>query len=478
MKRDTIKGLTSMLVISKSPDVFIKLKKSFGEGYSLEKASTIDAAIQLLKERHHDFLFIDLQILNKTRINNGYKEVFEAFRRLRPTVEIIVMSPQEMIREAVMAVKAGAGNYLTYPINPEEVTYIKDTIDKSMVEQSELDYLRDKFWQNESLDFVQTKSVAMKNVFEKVRSVATTRSTVLLIGETGTGKGELAKLIHRHSNRREAQFIATHCGAIPDSLLESELFGHERGSFTGAIRRKLGKFEIANGGTIFLDEVGTVTSSAQIKLLQVLQDRAFQRVGGEETINVDVRIIAATNMDLKKMCDEGEFRKDLYYRLNVFPIEAPPLRDRIEDIPHLVGTFLRKMNRFNAKEIYDVDPQVMEAFMAYNWPGNIRELENLIERAYILESSPVLTPESFPGELFESEVTSASVPVNTIFTLAEVRSRGVENIERLYLKQILSRNMGKIKNSAYEAGITTRQLHKLMKKHNLRKEEFKPTSIG
>jgi DNA-binding NtrC family response regulator len=473
MKQDTIKGMAGILVISENQDAFIALNEAFREGYRLEKASTLGAALEVLQDRRPDFLFIDIEILNKSKASNGYKAVFEAFRHLCPTIEIIVIFSQEMIREALIAVKAGACNYLTYPINPEEVNYIRDTVQKSIIEQSELDHLRDQFWQSESLNFVQTKSIIMKTVFEKVRSVATTRSTVLLIGETGTGKGELAKLIHRHSNRREAQFIAIHCGAMPDTLLESELFGHEKGSFTGAVKRKLGKFEIANGGTIFLDEVGTVTPSAQIKLLHVLQDRTFQRVGGEETIKVDVRIIAATNMDLKKMCDEGDFRKDLYYRLNVFPIEAPPLRDRIEDVPHLAEVFLAKMNRFNTKEIYGVDPQVMEALMTYSWPGNIRELENLMERAYILESSPVLTPESFPSELFGSETPLASVPVNPLLTLAEVRSKGVENIERLYLKQILGRNMGVIKNTAREAGITTRQLHKLMKKYDLRKEDFK-----
>jgi transcriptional regulator with GAF, ATPase, and Fis domain len=219
--------------------------------------------------------------------------------------------------------------------------------------------------------------------------------------------------------------------------------------------------------------VGTITPSAQIKFLQVLQDKTFQRVGGEATIEVDVRIIAATNMDLKKMCDEGGFRKDLYYRLNVFPIEVPPLRERIEDIPHLVEVFLEKMNRFNPKEIHDIDPKVMEALVEYSWPGNIRELENLIERAHILESSPVLTPESFPSELFGSEFSLAAVPVNPSLTLAETRNRGVENIERRYLKQLLIRNKGKIKESAHEAGITTRQLHKLMRRYDLRKEEFK-----
>ena len=465
--------MKTILVVSKHQETLHAVSASFDKGYSIEKASTRSAALEMLRKRRSDFVFIDLEILRESVAGNQYKVALEPLWHLYPTIEIIVMAPQEMIREVVMAVKAGASDYLTYPINPDEVRYITESVRESVIAQSELDYLRDQFWQSEALEFIQTKSSVMRDVFNKIRSVATTRSTVLLTGETGTGKGELAKLIHRHSNRQDAQFIGVHCGAIPDTLLESELFGHEKGAFTGAVRRKLGKFEIANGGTIFLDEVGTITPSAQIKLLQVLQDRTFQRVGGEATIEVDVRIIAASNMDLKEMCDEGQFRKDLYYRLNVFPIEVPPLRERIEDIPHLVEVFLEKMNRFNNKEIHDIDSQVMDAFRDYSWPGNIRELENLMERACILESSPLLTPESFPGELFRSQESLASLPANSLPTLAEARNKGIEDIERRYLRQILSKNNGKINDSAHDAGITTRQLNKLMKKYDLRKEEFK-----
>jgi DNA-binding NtrC family response regulator len=372
-----------------------------------------------------------------------------------------------------MAVKAGASNYITYPINPAEVNYVIENVYESLIMQSEVDYLRDKFWETDSLEIIQTKNPKMKIVFDKIRSVASTKSTVLLTGETGTGKGVLANLIHRHSNRSDVQFISVHCGAIPDTLLESELFGHEKGAFTGAIRRKLGKFEIAQGGTMFLDEIGTITPSAQIKLLQVLQDGIFQRVGGEDTIEANVRVIAATNTDLKKMCDDGQFRKDLYYRLNVFPIELPPLRERVEDVPYFVEEFLKRMNRLNKKEIHDTHPRVIEAFKNYSWPGNIRELENLMERAYILESSSVLTPESFPGELFETENLSATVSLDAGLSIAEARSRGIEDIERNYLKEQLAQNRGKIQDTARAAGITTRQLHKLMKKYGIRKEEFK-----
>jgi DNA-binding NtrC family response regulator len=378
-----------------------------------------------------------------------------------------------MIREAVKAVKAGASNYLAYPIDPDEVRYVKESIQESIRMQSELDYLRDEFWQSDSLELVRTHSPAMQQVFNKIRSVAQTKTTVLLTGKTGTGKGLLARLIHQHSPRRSHQFISVHCGAIPDTLLESELFGHEKGAFTGAVRRKLGKFEIAQGGTIFLDEIATITPSMQIKLLQVLQDRTLQRVGGEENIETDVRIIAATNADLEKMGREGSFRSDLYYRLNVFPIEIPALAERIEDIPLLVGVFLKRLNRFHSKNIIDVDPQVMEAFKRYAWPGNIRELENLIERAYILETSSVLAPGSFPSELFASEVPPGRLSVDTALTLSEARRRSIEDLERLYLKELLACHKGRIKTTAQAAGITSRQLHKLMTKYGLRKEDFR-----
>lgn len=466
-------NMKTVLVVSNQQDVYRALKASLGKEYRVDNASTRDAAMEMLKKKRSDMIFIDLLLLGAPAGRGGYQAALEPFWHLYPTIEIIIMSSQEFIRDAVMAVKAGASNYLTYPINQEEAKYIAESIHEYIIEQSELDYLRDQFWQKEALELIQTKSPLMKTIFSKVRSVATTRSTVLLMGETGTGKGVLAKLIHRHSNRQDAQFIAVHCGAIPDTLVESELFGHEKGAFTGAVKRKLGKFEIANGGTIFLDEVGTITPSAQIKLLEVLQEKIFQRVGGEVPIEVDVRIIAASNMDLKKMCDEGEFRKDLYYRLNVFPIEVPPLRGRIEDIPHLVEVFLKRISKFYTKEIHHVDPRVMEAFLNYSWPGNIRELENLMERACILESSPILTPDSFPSELFESGLSPVSTSRPPLLTLSETRNRGIEVIERRYLNQLLSRNNGKIKDTAHDAGITTRQLHKLMKKYDLRKEEFK-----
>ena len=362
---------------------------------------------------------------------------------------------------------------MTFPLHPHEVQLIVENIDDKIRLQSELDYLRDRFWRSESLAILRTNSLVMKEVFNKVRSVSQSNSTVLLTGETGTGKGVIANLIHQHSQRRENQFINIHCGAIPETLLESELFGHEKGAFTGAVRRKLGKFEIAQAGTIFLDEIGTISSAIQVKLLQVLQEKIFQRVGGEVSIEADVRIIAATNADLKNMVSNDTFRSDLYYRLNVFPLEIPPLRERITDIPLLVEQFIKKLNRFNTKDIRGIDSEVLKALQNYTWPGNIRELENIIERAYILETSSILSRYSFPNELFDNMKEAHFHPIDTSLTLDKVRNQEVAVVEKKYLQELLTMYKGKINETAKAAGVGTRQLHKLMKKHGIRKEEFK-----
>jgi len=307
--------MKGVLVASKNQSTCKAIRTSMCSEYRVDVVSGKNGCLEMFRKKRYEFLFIDVEVLRESMLNNNYKTVLQPFWHAYPTAQIIAMSSQEMIREAVRAVKAGASDYLTYPVNPDEINYITQSIYESIIMESELDYFRDRFWQEDSLEIVRTRSPLMKRLFDKVRSVAPTKSTVLLSGETGTGKGVLARLIHQHSNRKDGTFISVHCGAIPDTLLESELFGHEKGAFTGAVRRKLGKFEIAQDGTIFLDEIGTITPSAQIKLLEILQDGTFHRVGGEEMIEANVRVIAATNADLKKMCEAGQFRKDLYYRL-------------------------------------------------------------------------------------------------------------------------------------------------------------------
>ena len=315
----------------------------------------------------------------------------------------------------------------------------------------------------------------MRSVLDEVRTVAPTRANVLLTGETGVGKGVIARLIHHWSNRVGEAFVAVHCGAIPDTLLESELFGHERGSFTGAHRRKKGKFELAHEGTLLLDEVGTITPAAQIKLLDVVQEQRFHRVGGEEELEVDVRIVAASNKDLEEMQSRGEFRSDLYYRLSVFPIEIPPLRRRMEDLPRLAGQMLESFGRRYHKKVEGLDPAVEQAFLSYAWPGNIRELENVLERAFILESKRRISPERIPREILGSadHHVVVPVPVEPDGTLAEVRSAAVAATERRYLDRLLASHHGRIDASAAEAGISTRQLSKLLARHGIDKADYK-----
>jgi len=465
--------MKTILIAAKNKDICDNIRDCFNAGDRIHCASTKKSALELLEKHACEYLFVDIEFISPVSKEENYKSMLQPIWRIAPDIEIIVIGPNESIRGAVSAVKAGASNYLTYPINPTELKYLLESIRKEIRFFAELKYLRDRFWNRDSLPFLQTKSKAMREVLEKVRAVSQTDTTVLLTGETGTGKGILANLIHRHSKRNEKQFILLHCGAIPDTLLESELFGHEKGAFTGAIHKKLGKFEIAHSGTIFLDEIGTISSSMQVKLLQVLQEKLIHRLGGESTIPVDVRFIVATNSDLKQLSEDGLFRQDLYYRLNVFPIELIPLRERKEDIPFLVDIFLKRLNKFSLKTIVDIDSEVMKALNSYQWPGNIRELENLIERAFVLEKTSILTPDSFPKELFVNSIGDTKEIVDITLSLKENRRRITEKTERQYIIQILTDNNGKINRSAERAGISVRQLHKLMMKYGIEKKMFK-----
>ena len=470
MNRD----VRTSLIISPSKEIVTLISTSLAKEYRLDAAESLDEAFSIVQKKTPDVIFLDLIVLKNALNNHTFKEAFQAFRKFNALVDIVVLASKERVREVVKAVKSGADDYLTYPIDPAEVKLIVASLHESLTQNQELDYLRDEFWKTEWLDIIRTRNPGMQETLKKVRAVAPTIATALLTGETGTGKGLMARIIHRHSNRNANPFISLHCGAIPDTLLESELFGHEKGAFTGALRKKPGKFELARTGTIFLDEIGTITPSAQIKLLQVLQDGTFSRVGGEEVLTTEARVIAATNADLAGMCDRGEFRKDLYYRMNVFPIEIPPLRERVEDILALSEFILSKMNQKHGKNIQNVHPAVFHAFKNYHWPGNIRELENLMERAYILETGAMLTPESFPAELFESGAAVAAVlPVNAQLPLSEARRQAIEDFERQYLKELFARNKGKVGRVAEEAGISTRQLNKLMVKYGILKEAFK-----
>jgi DNA-binding NtrC family response regulator len=465
--------MKSVLIISAKKDEARLIREALPSEYQVENTDNVTDALELHLQSSFDVIFSDIKLLRDTSGKETLAKTIKLFKETNPLAEILILSSKASIQDTVKAVKAGAQDYLTYPVDPAEVRLIINSLNESLAKNIELDYLRDQFWKPEWLDVIKSQHAEIRAVFNKIRSVAPTRATVMLFGETGTGKGLLARMIHMHSSRFEGPFISVHCGAIPDTLLESELFGHEKGAFTGAVRRKPGKFEMARGGSIFLDEIGTITPSAQVKLLQVLQDATFSRVGGEEVLQTDARIIAATNADLGAMSGRGEFRKDLYYRLNVFPVEIPPLRERIEDIPQIVELFLKKLKQRHEKNIISVHPQVLQAFKTYSWPGNIRELENLMERACILETTNVLTPESFPRALFESGDAQPLLPVQAHLPLAEARRQAIDDFERQYLKELFSRNKGRVNRAAEEAGITTRQLNKLMVKYGIKKELYK-----
>jgi DNA-binding NtrC family response regulator len=465
--------MPTVVVASPHEDPPEIIQTALGSTHAVEGVRTLPQLLDRMRVLRPDYLFVDLDMIRDpesiTRHGTGLDKIWDA----SPTAEIIVMAPNENIREAVGLVKAGATDYVTHPLDPEEIKFVVNHIREHITIEAELDYLRDKFWEAHSLETVQTKCPEMKTVYEMVRAVAPTRSTVLLMGETGTGKGVLARVIHSHSNRKSNPFISVHCGAIPDTLVESELFGHEKGAFTGAAKRKLGRFEAAHGGTIFLDEISTLTAAAQIKLLQVLQDGTFERVGGEQSVHVDVRVVSATNTDLEQMGRDGLFRKDLFYRLNVFPIYIPPLRKRTEDIPHLAHLFLKRLEREGQKGIRAMEPKVIEGFQRYSWPGNIREMENVLERAYILGHPPALTAGDFPGDLLPRHDPPPPYDTDPSHSLAEVRRRAGDAAEQAYLRGILIQCRGRIKDTAQIAGVTPRQLHKLMTKHGLRKEDFK-----
>jgi transcriptional regulator with PAS, ATPase and Fis domain len=325
---------------------------------------------------------------------------------------------------------------------------------------------------------LESQSPEMQNVLENVTSVAQTRSTILISGESGTGKSVLAKFIHRLSDRKNNKFINVHCGAFAENLIESELFGHEKGAFTGAIRQKLGKFELADKGTIFLDEISDLSESAQVRLLQVIQERFVQRVGGEENIEIDIRIIAATNTDLKKLVAEKKFREDLYYRLDVFQIEIPPLRRRREDIDLFTNHILNKLNQLYGKGITTIEPAVQNQLKQGNWTGNIRELENVLEKTYILEKSKILTSTHFPAiDKVKGTETDFDIAKNIFssMNLNEERKKYLENFERLYLLELLRLSKGNMKEASVIAGVGVRQLNKFISKHQMNKRRFVPT---
>src|SRR5512139_379129 len=355
------------------------------DGYTVACCSDGPSALDKIKADRWSIMIVDLKMPGMDGL-----QVLEEAKKLQPALAVVIMTAYATVDTAVAAMKAGAYDYLVKPFDPEELSMMMQKIisQQSLVRENIV--LRQALKQEYKFRDLLSKSPAMQAVFELAKTAARSNSTILVLGESGSGKEVLSRAIHVESPRAEGPFVAVSCAALTETLLESELFGHEKGAFTGAIARRKGKFEAAHGGTLFLDEVGDIGPKLQLDLLRVLEERKFHRVGGNEVIEVDVRIIAATNRDLRRAAREGKFREDLYYRLNVIPILIPPLRERKEDIPLLVESFVERLSVEMKRQIEGVSPDAMSALMAHDWPGNVRELRNVLERGVVVATGPVI----------------------------------------------------------------------------------------
>jgi DNA-binding NtrC family response regulator len=399
-------------------------------------------------------------------------EVLKSFRKEYPDSIIIMITGFSTVETAVEAMKLGAFDYIPKPFTPDEVSVVvKKAIEKKSLQLENI-YLRQELQEKYGFHNIVGKSKKMQEIYRIIVKVATTDSTVLIYGQSGTGKELIARAIHFNSPRREKQFVPVDCAVLSENLLESELFGHVRGSFTGAVTTKPGLFEVADGGTVFLDEVGNISLSIQAKLLRVLQEREFTPVGGTKAKKVDIRLIAATNKDLEKMIREETFREDLYYRLNIVPIYLPLLKERQEDIPLLAVHFLKKYAEEMGKSIKGFTSEAMEKMMRYPWPGNVRELENVIERTVVMIDDEMVRVEHLilPGQQ-EKEIPENQIPL-TSEELKEikkqVREKAVEEIERAFVLSALERHHWNVTRAAEEVGMLRPNFQALMRKYNLR----------
>jgi DNA-binding NtrC family response regulator len=400
------------------------------EGFRIDLAADGRAGLDLLTRYSYDLLLLDLALPGESGI-----DLLPRIKALVPELPVIMITAYGTVNNVVDAIRAGASNFVQKPWDNEKLLAdIRLAIGKTRAEQ-EVVQLKRTLKQRTSFDNIVGKSEPMLRLFDLVAQVAPSRSTVLIQGESGTGKELIAKAIHQHSPRRDKAFIPVNTGAVPSELLESTLFGHERGAFTSAIAAKKGLFEVADGGTLFLDEIGTMQMEMQAKILRVLQDRRFMHVGGTHEIQVDVRIVAATNVNLAQAVKEGRFREDLFYRLNVISLELPPLRSRKEDIPLLANHYLRFYAQENGFAPPELSQEALRIMMDYEWPGNVRELENAMERGVVLSNGPVLTPDLLPAQLRGNTYSTTLLEQRPDASLFDV----MEDIERRIIADRLER---------------------------------------
>ena len=409
-------------------------------------------AAELMKTEAFDLLLADLKMPEMDGL-----ALLQHARKVSPETMVVMFTGFPTVETAVEAVKKGAFDYVTKPFTPDQ---LRVAVDRALERNR---FTEDRF------DQMIGKSPAIRRVFRLIERVAATDSDVLIRGESGTGKELVARSIHARGKRRGAHFVPVDCGAIPENLLENELFGHERGAYTGAQGSSMGLLEFAHKGTLFLDEICELHPTLQAKLLRVLQERQFRRVGGIRLIDVDLRIVAATNREIDLEVREKRFREDLFYRINVVRIEVPPLRDRKEDIPLLAAGFLRRYGREWGKGVSEIDPEAMEVLSRFSWPGNVRELQNVIKRAVVLCRGDRVTTEDLP-EIFETGASPGN-DSSKFFSMREVKVRAFE-LE--YLRSLLARHKGDAARAAEEADLPRGTFYRLLKKHQLRPESFKP----
>ncbi len=442
------------LLIVDNEEKMCRLLKTYLERKELEIATALsgEEALEKFAKEPFDVVVTDLKMPGKSGL-----DVLDAIKKKSPETDVLLMTAYATAQTAVEAMKRGAYDYLIKPFDFEELRLKIDHILRQKRLQVENRGLKEQLRSQDSFENIVGVSKAMRAVFHLVEKVAATNTTVLIRGESGTGKELIAQAIHQKSLHPDAPFVAVNCAAIPENLLESELFGYEKGAFTGADRRKPGRFELAANGTIFLDEIGDLSPALQAKLLRVLQNKTFERLGGTEPIQARARVVAATNRDLEEAVRAGDFREDLYYRINVFPIFLPPLRERKEDIPPLVRFFLKKLGKSNLK----IDPLFLQKLEAYTWPGNVRELENVIERAVILSDGKTLSPEELPPHL-QSTAPSKARPLDIPEAALEL-----EEVEKSLIRKALEKSAGNKTHAAQLLGITRRKLYSMMERFGI-----------
>jgi len=416
------------------------------EGYNVKKAANGKEGLALIEKGDIDLVITDLRMDGISG-----EEVVRRVTTSYPAIPIIVLTGHGSIDDATAAIKSGAFDFLTKPLDLDHLNLVVKNALKGREQSLKISELQEKLRKNEAADEMIGKSAELNRVRSIIQKAAPTKASVLITGESGVGKELVAKAIHNQSPRKNMPLITVHCAALSESLLESELFGHEKGAFTGADNIQKGRFELANGGTIFLDEVGEIDLSTQVKLLRVLQDKTIQRVGSEKTISIDVRLVAATNKNLEEEVRAGRFREDLFYRLNVVRIEMPSLKERKDDIPLLMHSFLREFNLENEKNIKGFDNRSKSAMLKYSWPGNIRELRNCIESAVVMCNGDEITIDDLPASVREtSELKSISIPLGIPMSEAE----------KIIIEENLAANNGNKSKTADLLGIGRKTLHR------------------